>query len=262
MKFLANTNGQDLVKHLKAIAYSSMKIYEKLNFDDEGCRIACFMAGLLHDIGKVDPKFQEFIKKQIDIRNGLGKGKIIESIEDSISEKSDEWEKFVRHNEISWLITTNVAQRNNEKGKPCLISGRSAITSFILYTIYWHHKEINRNDKSMTEKDLKKFLGNRWKTIIESIKGLLVELASFAKKILKEEMFCEIDSELKGNERTIDFKELKTSNDSHSTAIRICVVEADRTISKLSAKQLDNLFTDDGQLNEESIEELLKEGKK
>ena len=61
---LANTHGQPLSQHLFAVGYLAYQIINKLKIDSPNLAKSAFIAGILHDLGKIDPQFQQWITKK------------------------------------------------------------------------------------------------------------------------------------------------------------------------------------------------------
>lgn len=62
---LANTNEQPLSHHLFAVGYLSYKLLERLEINNPKLAQSALIAGVLHDIGKLDPQFQQWLKTKI-----------------------------------------------------------------------------------------------------------------------------------------------------------------------------------------------------
>ena len=58
-KFYANTRGQRLDQHLFAVGYLAYEIINRLIPQNENLATSVFIAGCWHDIGKIDPAFQD-----------------------------------------------------------------------------------------------------------------------------------------------------------------------------------------------------------
>lgn len=96
-EFYANTQLQPLAEHSFAIGYLAQHLFKKVVDNDEYENLSkvAFLAGCLHDIGKLDPLFQEWVKK--------GKQKDTEEDGQHIDVRFT-FEKHPRHNEISLML--------------------------------------------------------------------------------------------------------------------------------------------------------------
>ena len=254
---IANTNKQPLDKHLLAVAYLTQLIYEKLDLDTENnnnMKAACYAAGLFHDIGKIDPKFQKWITEKSGSRNPDENS----SHQDLDNVKEKTWDSIVRHNEISWLLCKLIAQTNANNGISYLIKGRQ-LTDLICYGVYWHHEEKIRNNKnpingsffmeSLKEDDI-------WNKLLTSFETF----SEFLQKSIEiQEILFEINKNIESLDFTVPkFKTLATQEDINNSLIRACLIEADRKISKLSRDDLVKLFSEEsGKIKKEEIEKLL-----
>ena len=254
---IANTNKQPLDKHLLAVGYLTRLIYEKLNLNTENndnMKVACYTAGLFHDIGKIDPNFQDWIKKKLKSPDENSSHQDL----DKPSEKT--WDNIVRHNEISWLICKLIAQTNTENGIPCLIKGKY-LTDPICYGVYWHHEEKIRNKNKESSLTVTDFLNSlkkteNWDILLESFKTIS---NSLKKTIEIKEVLFNLNEKIETLDSKVpNFKTLVTQTDINNSLIRACLIEADRKISKLSCDELIELFDEkSGKIKKEEIEKLL-----
>lgn len=140
-QFLANTKEQPLSHHLFAVGFLAHALIEKMGVQHEKLAQSCFIAGILHDIGKLDPQFQAWLAKKI---KKVGKDYLPEDGVHVDNPAPFSFEKHPRHNEISWLWAQSLLRDNkslNETQKEQLLHG-----------IYWHHTRPYRKDDSYFSK--------------------------------------------------------------------------------------------------------------
>ena len=127
---LANTKGQTLKEHSIAVALYGRLLLKSLKFKDnieKEINECLIYSSLLHDIGKVSPSFQKYIKKAED-----------NNLEDMPMDAETSRPKNFEgpfHNEISWAYTANFIDFNNH-----------SIKDAIRHSVYWHHPA-NWSDK-------------------------------------------------------------------------------------------------------------------
>jgi CRISPR-associated endonuclease/helicase Cas3 len=133
----ANSKNQLLVHHLISVGELAKLSISKINFDEniinkEDMAKMSFLAGLFHDIGKIDPSFQLFINKKNEFDEDF------EQSFDGYHQDTDILESRATHNELSWAILTsfNITINGKSINKP----------TFIQYAVYWHHKKLIRKD--------------------------------------------------------------------------------------------------------------------
>lgn len=137
-KIHANTAQQPLDQHLFAVGYLAAKLSRNFaaSDDQEKQALANFVSGVLHDIGKIDPVFQEWVQK-------AGSKKIVPEIPEEgqhIESGKFSFENHPRHNEISLLLYHLLGDDSYKKIN-------SANKRQIKHAIYWHHaKPIRKNE--------------------------------------------------------------------------------------------------------------------
>ena len=94
-EFYANTHLQPLALHSFAVGYIARKLLEQAVNDDDYGQLAniAFLAGILHDLGKLELQFQGWVKK--------GKQKEPDDDGQHIDNSTFSFDKHPRHNEIS-----------------------------------------------------------------------------------------------------------------------------------------------------------------
>lgn len=251
-KVYANTKMQPLDQHLFAVGYLAHCLIKQL-IDDDKMPMAAFVAGGLHDIGKLDPEFQDWLSKVIN------KDAITELPEDGlhIDKGKFSFETHARHNEIS-LFLYHLLNDETFKG----INNRNK--DLIKHVVYWHHaKPIRKDDFTSLDiihKKLGKSLGNTKledfyavvHKLVASVNTISTEygadvslqLAGFLKSIDDDKLYGldkiklpNYKSYLLSNETISDYVTNVNENAKQSIA-RSAVISADRLISALSKEQL------------------------
>ncbi|MBN1930289.1 MAG: CRISPR-associated endonuclease Cas3'', partial [Desulfobacterales bacterium] len=134
-QIFANTKAQRLDQHLFTVGYLAYRIIKRLVPNDNNLAMAVFIAGCWHDIGKIDPAFQDWLSKQL-------KKKIIEDVPDDgqhINKGEFSWQKHPRHNEISLLLFHLLFEpRDLNQDSDARVK----------HAIYWHHAKPIRDTKN------------------------------------------------------------------------------------------------------------------
>jgi len=201
---IANSRGQDLIKHLEMVALLGKKMGEKLCLSNELCE-KIFYAGLLHDIGKVTDDFQNYMNILIGNQALIIDDDFIDPINSN-----------PLHHEIGWAYLT-----------------QKFFDPYILGSIYWHHsRPIHLSDNKKIKYDTAddilytlsdsdtKALDNIWNILKSKITTTLPS---------PYPMTMEIPSLFEK-----DGGQSNKNTNAEFMLIRGCVISADRYISSLS----------------------------
>ncbi|PCI53586.1 MAG: CRISPR-associated endonuclease Cas3'' [Alphaproteobacteria bacterium] len=248
----ANTHLQRLDHHLFAVGYIAEQLYSKYYPDEILLSQTVFIAGCLHDIGKIDPNFQTWATKT------KNKSFVAEDGQ-HIDEAKFSFEKHPRHNEIS-LVLYALLDDNSLKS----INGENK--KRIKHTIYWHHaKPFRPKGGFETVGEIYKILnknlqGEAWRTVVETAIKLIAnvckldtEYRNITESALNRSVVSSADPDkvwdIEGhkvpnykeydetNEQLNNFKQQVRSN-AINNQLRACLITADRWVSSLSACDL------------------------
>lgn len=273
---LSNSYGQDLFKHSIAVGLLSKKIFEKYfperifenifsiyniekdsrTFNYKFLGNILFNIGVYHDIGKLDPNFQSFLKETL--REDLETFDV--QIESTKEKKDFDINCYPLHHEISWSLISTSSMSNKQY--------KSYHQNLIEYVIYWHHAKVLRKDNPFENaKYILQCRNLNLESIIES-------LSIFTKKVEdyldSNKMGLENLYSFDENNKPIDLIEackknaipdfqsldfLNTSNyqeeieafikNSLGYLFRSIIVSADRIISELSSELLNEIFEEE-----------------
>ncbi len=247
-KIYANTNGQRLDQHLFGVAYLAKCLIEKIVPNDEPLAESVYVAGLWHDMGKLDDGFQGWIKLNKKFKDISEEGEHIDKKTGKFS-----WQKYPRHNEFSLLLfeilfDSNLNKDSLERAK---------------HTIYWHHAKPLRNKKD----EIKKVIGiynkiedfeSSYGDVVDKLRTTLASIEEMSNEYDEDSMelkpiiktgFDEIEEKLEGMDLPI-YKRYSTKEkiegykhnigfNAKNNLARTAIVTADRLISKLTAQALD-----------------------
>lgn len=259
-EFYANTHLQPLVEHLFAVGYVAQQLFKSVVNNGESSNLinVAFLAGCLHDIGKVDPLFQDWVKK----------GKRKDPDEDGQHiDNNFTFDKHPRHNEISLLIF-NIFEHQSE--------GLNLFQKEALqHIIYWHHAKPYRKNsdfsgslkayeyllKNLTTEQFEQLLVNVIK-LMTNVQYLVIKY-DLNNQLLEKHCNWSNDSlnttlesfcyNFKGKEYpefkcysttdNLDKLNNKISKNANHNLLRACVISADRLVSQLTADDLHELIT-------------------
>jgi CRISPR-associated endonuclease/helicase Cas3 len=257
---LANTNEQPLSQHLFAVGYLGYKLIEKLEINNPKLAQAALIAGILHDIGKLDPQFQEWLKVKIGKEPVDTSDEMLPDLPDDgvhIDNSIRGHTKFTfethpRHHEISWLLAQSILPTD-------LLN--STQRKQIFHGIYWHHtRPYRKDDKFFTQAKgihklfVKSLKSDSMNKVMDELAAVLSDVAEISKgysdidfetllpqwnkgfQLTHEDLpnyknYDELAEDI--DEFTVDIKPNALNN-----LIRTAVISADRIVSAMPAEDL------------------------
>ena len=243
----ANTQLQRLEHHLFAVGYIAAKFYP----NETQMTSASFIAGCLHDLGKIDPQFQSWVTKD------KNKNYVAEDGQ-HIDETAFSFEKHPRHNEISMLLYALLDD-------PSAKTLNREIKKRVKHAIYWHHA------KPFRPKGGFETLGEIYKKLDHSLKGEAKSLV-LGKSVEILATVCKIDTKYRDSEssrlsscllshiesekiwdveamqlpkykeydpnETIEEFKLQAKSNAINNQLRACLITADRWVSSMPPEEL------------------------
>lgn len=282
---LANTHGQPLSQHLFAVGYLAYQIINQLKIDSPNLAKSAFIAGILHDLGKIDPQFQQWVTK----KSASPKGKVANEDESEDIELPDDgvhidstvkglgkftFETHPRHHELSWLLATSLLKDEKNLNTNQLAQ--------IYHGIYWHHtRPYRKEDKyfSKTEGIDKLFIKSLTNTDIDKVINQLVAVLKDFKVIA--EKFQSEDFDFANLLPTLSYPYQLTKNDlplyknyndlsdeveefvkdikpnALHNLVRMAVINADRIVSKMPSEDLAEYLAEGSLVN--ALDDILQE---
>ena len=247
-KYFANTHKQPLEQYLFAVGYLAYKIVKSF-VKEKSLTKSVFIAGCLHDIGKIDPAFQAWIANQTEKKSVpelLDGGEHINKL------GKFSFENHPRHNEISTLLyyLLNTAKKREQNR--------------VMHAIYWHHaKPIRKAPFTRFDNIYKKFKKNTdnsellktysvFKQLVDDINMISKNYVMDNPMLLDHFLSCpdedrlyELDDKLlpaykrysEGNEDIQDYTH-NIADNARNNLVRAAVISADRLVSALSCEVL------------------------
>ncbi|MDO8939539.1 MAG: CRISPR-associated endonuclease Cas3'' [Methylicorpusculum sp.] len=247
----ANTHLQPLIEHLFAVGYVAEQLHKRLMPNQEKQSTATFVAGCLHDLGKIDPCFQGWV------RNPKKQDFIAEDGQ-HIDDAKFSFDKHPRHNEVSVLlyhlldhIDLKSINPNNKKS--------------IKHVIYWHHAKPFRKEKDFVNfGDIYKKLNGNLKDLtftellekaiqlLKSLSLLDAKYRTIQESVLSKTFNIDIDLDVIETldglllpyykkydpQENIEKYPAQIQHNADNNVIRACVISADRWVSSLTSSDL------------------------
>jgi len=248
---LANTRAQALSKHLFAVGFVAHQLLDALHISNPPLKQAAFIGGIFHDIGKIDPAFQNWVNKKL--------GKIPDDFvpDDGVHIDAPvkfSFEKHPRHHELSWVLaealladcSLNAGQRNQ-----------------IAHAIYWHHtKPFRKEDKFTKAADIyavfkKSLAKDRFEDIYSKAIAVITDVISLADKFEAQNLIPNLSKSFSlttdscPNYKKYDgwADEIKEFQDNVrenalNNLVRAAVISADRLVSGCSSDDLEEYLSE------------------
>ncbi len=266
-KILANTQQQPLHQHLFAVGFLAYQLIKQL-LNDEKLAKSAYIAGCMHDMGKAEPGFQEWLAGELK-KEGCPEGVPEEG--QHIDKKTGKFsfEKHPTHNEISLLLFQLLNQDD---------CGNKESLERVAHVVYWHHAKPLRGPKNDHKKlitffdQLKNNIGEQaFDDLCKTTQTLFKRVNYLASQYLqderleitlpKDEISVDAVDDLEryflpeykiysSREKVTDYKNNILKNAKNNLA-RTAVITADRLVSSLSAEELSR------HLEEKTLEQLL-----
>ncbi|WP_440652016.1 CRISPR-associated helicase Cas3' [Cysteiniphilum sp. 19S12-1] len=248
---LANTHSHSLGKHLFAVGFIAYQLLDSLQINNQKLKQSAFIAGILHDLGKIDPVFQNWVHKKLE-----------KTADDYLPDdgvhvdapKKFSFENHPRHHELSWVFAEALL-----KGSDLNNSQRAQIA----HAIYWHHTKPYRKDDKFTKSEaiyaiFKKSLDkDKFEDIYYTARTVLKDIVALAKKFETQNFipsFCQ--SFNLTSESLPDYKkydewadvinefQANVQENALNNLVRAAVISADRLVSACSDDDLEEYLSE------------------
>jgi len=268
-EYYANTKKQSLAQHLFSVGFLAYKLIKKITVDEELAK-AVFVAGCWHDMGKIDPAFQDWINdktKKAQIKSIPEEGEHIDKKSGNFT-----FEKHPRHNEISLLLYYLLDDKSNKERV------NTSNKRLIKHTIYWHHaKPIRKEEFKNLETIYKKFTKTLKNNSLDESVNIIHAIVNLINKIgddsnikldslLPKINFDDFDNETLRDHQLVKYKNYANSdcvsefakdvkNNARNSLARASVITADRLVSSISSDEL-NFYIENNTL-EDILDQVL-----
>ena len=135
--YYANTKQQRLDQHLFAVGFLAREIVKRQVPNHENLAKSVFLSGIWHDVGKIDPAFQNWLSKKLKKKENEDVPEDGQHIEGATKFS---FNKHPRHNEIS-LLFFHLFFNSREINEESRIRTEHAI--------FWHHTKPFRKNESI-----------------------------------------------------------------------------------------------------------------
>jgi len=256
---LANTRSQVLSNHLFSVGFVAHQLLDTLHIKNQTLKQSVFIAGVLHDIGKIDPAFQNWVNKKL--------GKITDNFLPADGVHIDapskfSFEKHPRHHELS-LMFIEILLKDS--------SLNTTQRTQIAHAIYWHHTKPFRKEDKFTKPEAiyavfkKSLVNEKFDDIYRKAIAVLEDVIKLAEKFNFKSLLPDINKSFSlydnnypsykkyddWSDELIDFQNNVSENSLNNLA-RSAIISADRLVSGCSSEDLEEY------LIEGSLDELVE----
>ena len=277
--FIANMQGQTLAAHSVMVGRLAEQVIADMygraahGHPDASAKLIVLkqvakLAGLLHDVGKVDRSFQDYMATlQRGPAPSLEFGKDGAQIDEVFKKKRFSFEAYPRHEEVSWLLirrflVKNRVQKQELPGDDGSGAQHASRFAMLEHAVYWHHAKPLRERESQEKKfgdsellaarmrhashwldeaafiDFKQLLQQIDALESSNLTGLICDGPGEAlNDAIKTPLFKAIYEQADLLDATLKLEQ-GLNVEMTRTAIRAAVVTADRVVSALSAAEL------------------------
>ncbi len=265
-QLLANTHPQALSKHLFAVGLVAYQLLDSLQINNEKLKQSAFIAGILHDLGKIDPAFQNWVNKKL---GNISDNYLPDDGFHVDAPKKFSFEDHPRHHELSWILAEALLTE-------CAVNDKQR--SQIANAIYWHHTKPFRKDDNFTKAEaiyaiFKKSLAkDKFEDIYHTARAVLKDVAFLAEKFEIQNLMPKFNQSFSLTSNSLpDYKkydkwadkinefQVNVQENALNNLVRTAVISADRLVSACSDDDLEEYLSEGSLL--ELIDKKLIQGK-